>query len=114
MPNGNVFSGHFDFRESRGASISREVNNTNHYGGDPQADKLLTLIVDLRQQIAAHERVLHDAETLRASVDMLQEQMETGRPAPSRLRALLTSMATLAGNVTAVSAAISAVRAAVG
>jgi hypothetical protein len=114
MPSDNVFSGTFNFDGSHGSSITGAITNTHHYGTTGQEDRLPALIAELRRQIIAHEHVLRDGEGLQASVDMLQEQMETGRPAPSRLRALLTSMATMAGNITAVSAAVSAVRDAIG
>ena len=107
MSGGNEFHDKVRFDKSRKATITGTI--TNNFAG-AQADQLLQLIADLRQKITEHDRELDDPEKLQALAGKLQQYLQSGEPKPKRLRALLTRMASMAGNVTAISAAVSAVR----
>lgn len=110
----NIIGGNIDFGRSQGASVFGSNTNTFNNGSGERTDQLLRLVTELQQVIARHERQLADAEGLRESVEMLREQVESGSPKPGPLRALLAGMGAMAGNVTAISSAVDAVRKAIG
>lgn len=108
MTQGNTFHGNVNFGHAQGTTITGTATNNTYYGSDPQASQLLRLITELEQKIAEHQSELANMDELRASIEMLREQVEGNNPKPSRLRALLASMAAMAGNVTAISTAVNA------
>jgi len=110
MSGGNEFHGAVNFGKSRGTSVTGSITNIHNNVAGAQTDQLLQLIADLRQKITEHDRELDDPEKLQALAGKLQQYLQSGEPKPKRLRKLLTRMATAAGNVTAISAAVSAVR----
>jgi hypothetical protein len=74
---------------------------------------LVDLVQYLLPTLEQHRSEFPDHETAQAAVDEVSTELDQERPDKSRIRRLLTSVATTAGSVTEIAAAVAAVQRAI-
>jgi len=78
-----------------------------------QRGNLVSLMHDLLATLQQHESELADHETAQAAADDVSAELDQEHPDTSRIRRLLTNVATAAGSVTEIAAAVAAVQRAI-
>jgi Family of unknown function (DUF5955) len=79
----------------------------------PGDQNLVSLMHDLLATLQQHESELADHETAQAAADEVSAELDQEHPDTSRIRRLLTNVATAAGSVTEIAAAVAAVQRAI-
>jgi hypothetical protein len=78
-----------------------------------QREKLASLVHDLLATLQQHGNDLWDYETAQAAAYQISAELDHEHPDMSRIRRLLTDVATAAGQVAAIAAAVAAVQQAI-
>ncbi len=78
-----------------------------------QRENLVGLIDDLLSTLQQYGNELPDHETAQAAADEVSAELDQEHPDTSRIRRLLTNVATAAGSVTEIAAAVAAVQRAI-
>jgi hypothetical protein len=70
--------------------------------GSAQTQEIQQLLEVLRREVDAHKHEVQDPDGLRASADLIEEQVQSDRPNLGAVRTLLSGIASMAGNVTSI------------
>ena len=89
------------------------VHSQNDQSPGEQPESLASLMHDLLATLQQHSSDLPDHETAQGAADQISTELGQEHPDMSRIRKLLTSIATAAGPVTAIAAAVAAVQQAI-
>lgn len=89
------------------------VHSQNDQTPGEQPESLASLMNDLLAALQQHSSNLPGHETAQAAADQISTELGQEHPDMSRIRKLLASIATAAGPVTAIAAAVAAVQQAI-
>lgn len=100
-----------------GGAAGRDLNQDVTFADSPEgAAKLETAqarLDELRTALAAHEEEVADIEQCNEAVDLIDEELNSGRSKLSRLNLLIAGLALAVGSATDLTSAVDALREAV-
>jgi hypothetical protein len=94
-------------------ATSKVIRSPDAQTNGGQSENLASLIRELMAALRQHSNDLPDHETAQAAAHQISAELDQEHPDKSRIRQLLTRVATAAGPVTAIAAAVAAVEQAI-